>query len=303
MPAPLNLTPVLESHAATLLAEGKLDDALRVGTESLETARRALETDPRYAPLLVQALENLAEIKREAGQFDAAISLYKESLDIAASANLDPAIIAQIRTSLATTLDMSDREDEALPVYEQAIKELESLDPPENLTAAQLRNNAAMGYKRVNKLPLAEQHYLRALEVFEAEQGESADVASIYNNMGSLYYTVGFADQAKEMFEEAMRIRTKVLGADHPDIAQSHASLATVQHELGDNAAAQRSYEHCLRILEAHIQTKAASYEAIGQDYIGLLGSIHEDRKAAVFQKRMEKVLAQVQTGTAAESA
>lgn len=288
----LNLTPVLEGYAASLLAEGKLDEALQAGAEGLATAREALKADERYAPLLVQALENFAEIKREAGQLDEAVTLYQEAIESAAKAGLEPGVVAQIRTSLATTLDLAGREDEALPVFEQAIKDLEALEPPDNLTAAQLRNNVAMTYKNLNKLPLAEQHYLRALEVLEAEEGESADLASIYNNLGALYYAAGFADQAKEMFEEAMRIREHVFGADHADVAQSHASLATVQHELGDDDAAQRSYEQALRILEANIETKASSYEAIGQDYIALLGSIEEDRKAAVFQKRMEKVLA-----------
>ena len=46
-----------------------------------------------------------------------------------------------------------------------------------------------------------------------------------------------------------------------------------------------------LRILEAHLPDEASSYEAVGSDYIALLGSIHEDQKAASFQKRMTKVL------------
>ena len=121
-------------------------------------------------------------------------------------------------------------------------------------------------------------------------------VASICNNLGGLYYAAGFADQAKDMFEDAMNVRFKLLGPNHRDVAQSHSNMATVQHELGDNDGAQRSYEQALRILETHMPQEAESYEAIGNDYIALLGSIQEDRKAAAFQKRMDKVLAQAKT-------
>lgn len=290
----LNLAPILESHAASLLAAGKLDEALAAGAEGIAIARLAVTEDARYQPVLVQALENHAEIMREAGKAEEAIPLYTEALQAAIEAKLDGSVIAQIRTSLATTLDNEGREADAMPIYEQAIKDLEGMEPPDLRTAAQLRNNVAFNYKRVNKLPLAEQHYLRALEIMESTDAGSEDIASIYNNLGGLYYAAGFAGQAKEMFEEAMKLRINLLGPDHRDVAQSHCNLATVQHELGENDAAQRSYEQSLRILEANIRDEASSYEAVGNDYLSLLGSLHEDRKAAIFQKRLEKVLAQV---------
>lgn len=290
----LNLAPILEGHAASLLAAGKIDDALVAGAAGVTIAREAVSQDARYMTVLVQALENHAEIKRESGAIEDAIPLYNEALEAAISIKLDASVIAQIRTALATALDNLGREADAMPVYEQAIKDLEGMEPPDLRTAAQLRNNIAFNYKRANKLPLAEQHYLRALEIMESTDADSEDIASIYNNLGGLYYAAGFAGQAKEMFEEAMSLRISLLGPDHRDVAQSHCNLATVQHELGENDAAQRSYEQSLRILEANIRDEASSYEAVGNDYLSLLGSLHEDRKAAVFQKRMEKVLAQV---------
>jgi len=288
----LNFSPILEGHAANLLAEGKLDEALAEGEKAVAVAREAEKIHPRYQALLVQALENLAEIKRTAGALDESEALYREALEMAIQAKLDVDVLAEIRTSLATLLDQAGDESAAIPVYEQAIKDLEALTPPDLQTAGQLRNNLAMTYKRLDKLALAEQHYLRALETLEVTEGaESEIVASICNNLGGLYYAAGFADQAKDMFEDAMNVRLRLLGANHPDVAQSHSNLATVQHELGDNLAAQRSYEQALRILESHLPQEAESYEAVGNDYVALMGSIHEDRKAAAFQKRMEKVL------------
>ena len=293
----LNINAILQGLAGELLAAGKIDEALAEGEKALTTAREALKIEEQYRGLVVQALENLAEIKREAGQHEAAKPLYEEALEEALKAQLELPVLAQIRTSLATLLDSLGKEAEAVPVYEQAIKDLETMSPPDTQTAGHLRNNLALTYKRMDKFALAEQHYLRALEALEGSEGaESEMVASICNNLGGLYYAAGFADQAKDMFEDAMVVRLKLLGPNHRDVAQSHSNMATVQHELGDNDEAQRSYEQALRILESHMPEEAESYEAVGNDYISLLGSLHEDRKAAAFQKRMDKVLSQAKT-------
>lgn len=296
----LNIKAVVEGRAATLLAEGKTDEATTAGEEAVATARAAVKIDEQYRALLVQALENLAEIHREAGRPGDAEPLYREALEEALRAKLDLDVTAQIRTALATVLDGLDREADSIPFYEQAIKDLESMTPPDMQTAGQLRNNLALNYKRMDKLALAEQHYLRALETLEGSEGsESEMVASICNNLGGLYYAAGFPDQAKDMFEDAMTVRLKLLGPNHRDVAQSHSNMATVQHELGDNEAAQRSYEQALRILESQMPDEAGSYEAIGNDYIALLGTLNEDRKAAAFQKRMSKVLSQTSAPSA----
>jgi tetratricopeptide (TPR) repeat protein len=293
MSAPsLNLAPIVEGHAAALLAEGNLDQALIIGGQSVATARTAVAGDPRFQALLVQALENLAEIERSAERWDESEGHYREALQVAEKAKMELEIIAEIRTSLAALLDVSGRELEALPVYEQAIEELEKIEPLPAVTIGRLLNNVALTHKRMGKLALAEQYYLRALEALEAAYGgDSEEVAALYNNLGGLYYSAGFPDQAKGMFEAALESRRQLLGDDHPDVAQSLSNLATSQHELGELAEAQSNYEASLAILEALIDTKADSYNEVGQDYLAMLGSIEEDQKAAAFQQRMKRVL------------
>jgi tetratricopeptide (TPR) repeat protein len=150
-----------------------------------------------------------------------------------------------------------------------------------------------MTYKGMGKLALAEQHYLRSLETLENKRGrESESVACVYNNLGSLYYAAGFPDQAKEMFEDGLKIRLAVLGEKHRDVAQSYCNLATACHELKDNEASKKHFETSLAILEAQLPAEAASFEATGLDYMAMLDIIGEESKAAAFKKRLEKALA-----------
>lgn len=284
---------LLDNHAANLLSQGRLEEALSAATSALSGLREAVEDDAAEMPRLFTGLQVLAEIQREMGDVSGSEASYGEALEIAGRTTIPADEVARIRTQLATLLDFSQREAEAIPLYEQAISDYEALTPPDEETAAQLRNNLAMIYKGLGKFALAEQHYLRSLETLEAKRGrETEEVASVYNNLGSLYYTAGFPDQAKEMFTEALQIRTKLLGPDHPDVAQSHCNLATANHELGDNAASIRDFEQSLRILELHLADESVSYEAVSLDYIALLENQGEDKKAAAARKRLDKMLA-----------
>ena len=139
-----SLTAIIEGHAASLLAEGKLAEAQTVAREVLEAAREAVAGDASQLPLLVQALENLAEIQREGGEYAESEQLYTEAIERATEAELDPAVTAQIRAALATVIDLSGREEDSLPVYEQAIKELEALTPPDLVTAGQMRDKVSL---------------------------------------------------------------------------------------------------------------------------------------------------------------
>lgn len=295
MPASDSISTLLLNHRpATLVAEGKVDEALKAAAEAVSSARQAVGEDARFQPLLVDALQQLAETQQVDSDVAGAAATYREAIALAEGAGLGADRRAPLRVALATLLDFNDQEAEALPIYEQAIEELEALDPPDHETAGQLRNNVALTYKRQGKFALAEQHYLRAIEALEKTTGDdTVEYAALYNNLGSLYYAAGFADQAQEVFVTALKLREKLLGATHPDVAQSHGNIAAVHYELGNNKAAQQSFEASLNILERHIKEKASSYQATGEDYLALLGSIDEDAKAAAFQKRMHKVLEQ----------
>lgn len=167
--------------------------------------------------------------------------------------------------------------------------ELEAADPPDVLGAARVRNNLALHYKQQGNYALAEQHYLRSMEVLETSLGkECEEVGSLYNNVGSLYYSAGFAEQAKEAFQEALAIRKAVLGDNHPDVAQSLINLGIVHYELGEDEAALQCYQEGIGILESLLPDKELSYLAATDDYIALLGALGKDHEAAEFQEQRD---------------
>lgn len=283
----------LADQLVAWVREGRVDEAVGAAREALTEARHEAEEAGVAESGLVGALEALGMVEKELGHGEDAEGALREALELAVASAATKETLARLRTNLATLLDFSQREADAVPLYEQAIADYEGMSPPAREVSAQLRNNLAMIYKGIGKFALAEQHYLRALELLDSEPGARTEaVAAVFNNLGGLYYTAGFAEQAKEMFTEGLTARVALLGPDHPDVAQSHCNLGTVCHELGDNEAAIEHFERGLAILEEHIQDEAASFEAVGQDYLSLLELMGDEKRAGVLRKRLQRVLA-----------
>ncbi len=121
---------LLDNHAAKLLSEGRLEEALSAATSSLSGLRESVEDDPAEAPRLFAGLQVLADIQREMGDVAGSEASYGEALEIAGRAKIPATEVARVRTQLATLLDFSQREVEAIPLYEQAISDYEALTPP-----------------------------------------------------------------------------------------------------------------------------------------------------------------------------
>jgi tetratricopeptide (TPR) repeat protein len=288
-----SLNATLNGEIDALLEAGRLMEARELGYEALQAAREAAAESPSWRSVLVQALLDIGRVEHADDQLTIAENCFNEAIKICEEIGNEPALMGKVRTRLATMLDFAGRQDQAIETYEKAVTDLETAG--DVLTAARLRNNLALSYKRQGRHALAEQHYLSSVEVMEAQLGrETEEVAALYNNIGGLYYAAGYAEQAKEVFQDALDVRLPLLGPDHPDVSQSTSNLAAVCFELGDYETAQQHYEKALSILEGHLHDpqEAASYEAVGMDYIALLNCIQEEGKANALEQRLRQALA-----------
>ena len=62
------------------------------------------------------------------------------------------------------------------------------------------------------------------------------------NNLAVLYQDMGEYAKAEPLYQEALRIRQKVLGPEHPDTAQSLNNLAALYRAMGEYAKAEPLY-------------------------------------------------------------
>ncbi|MEI6535291.1 MAG: tetratricopeptide repeat protein [Verrucomicrobiaceae bacterium] len=275
-----------------MIEEQPIEEKIQSAATTLREARMAAESDDTDRSRLFTALENLAGLHSLAGNFQKSESLYLEALETGERFSSPPERMASLRSALATLYDFNKREDQAVPLYEQAIEDYEKMTPPQDELSAQLRNNLAMIYKSLEKYAQAEQHYLMALESMEKIHGRYHEhVAALFNNIGGLYYAAGHPEQAKEMHLDALKVRSKVLGPMHPEVAQSYCNLATACYAMNDEAGAVRNYEKSLAVYEENLDTCADSYRHVGEDCIAVLESVDDTRKASEVRRRIARAL------------
>ncbi len=86
--------------------------------------------------------------------------------------------------------------------------------------------------------------------------------ASVRTTMGKTYQALGLYAEAEPHLRQALEIRKRVLGPEHPDVAASLNDLASLLHDEGKRAEAEPLYREALRIRKrvlgpGHLDTSA----------------------------------------------
>ncbi|HEX6291082.1 MAG TPA: tetratricopeptide repeat protein [Herpetosiphonaceae bacterium] len=143
--------------------------------------------------------------------------------------------------------------------------------------------------ERRNPRPLlAIQPHLRCIT--EAAQPRAdARAAGLCNALGYHVWLLGVYPEAQSYLEQALAIRERVLGTDHPDIATSLNNLGVVLSRQGQYATAQRYFEHALairqRVLEVDHPDTTTSLNNLGS-------VLYEQGQYAAAQRYFEQALA-----------
>ncbi|CAF1182076.1 unnamed protein product [Rotaria sordida] len=116
--------------------------------------------------------------------------------------------------------------------------------------------------------------YEKALKTREkALPPNHPDLATSYNNIGSVYDDMGDYSKALEFHEKSYQIFEKALPPNHPSLAISYGNIGQVYKNMGDYSKALEFYEKSLKIREKALppnhSSLATSYNNIGVAYFG----------------------------------
>jgi tetratricopeptide (TPR) repeat protein len=123
----------------------------------------------------------------------------------------------------------------------ELLKDIESSD--ESVT-----NLGALGtiLLEANKFDAAERCYQAFLN--EIPDNCSLVAAACYHNLGNLNSERGDYNHSLTMHEKCLEIEQQLLGGDHPSIAETFDSIASIYYHLGDLVRALSLYEKALQI-------------------------------------------------------
>ncbi|HEY8459767.1 MAG TPA: tetratricopeptide repeat protein, partial [Blastocatellia bacterium] len=113
---------------------------------------------------------------------------------------------------------------EAVNYAQVALKEAEAFGQEDPRLATSLHNAGEL-YVRLEKYDEAERFLQRALSIRKSDDAETARTICA---LARLNYGRGNRDKAERLYRQSLAIREKVLGKDHPDVAESLSGLALV---------------------------------------------------------------------------
>jgi tetratricopeptide (TPR) repeat protein/predicted Ser/Thr protein kinase len=153
----------------------------------------------------------------------------------------------------------------ALACYEKAVALLEELvgRDPDNV---EYQRSLAISLGRVGNLHLVEQHYDRALAVFQRSHDIKLGIADIdprgqrnlsfsYNKLGDVYHKMGENDTAYSMYEESLGIR-RTLADSNPDDDEAQRSYSVSLNRVGDALVEMGKITEALSLYEQSLQRR-----------------------------------------------
>jgi tetratricopeptide (TPR) repeat protein len=203
---------------------------------------------------------------------------YKTLLERVRVLSADDPHIAQLRGAAETAIREGDFElagellNEASERDVAAVRELQNLMSKRLLSAAEAK--AVNGDWKMTQLAYAAaaDYYRQAAEFIEhMPVGGEQPLALYLNEWGSATYLAGDYKGAEPPLQQALALREKALGPDHPDVATSLNNLAELYRAQGRYSEAEPLYQRALAIYEAVLGAEhpnvAASFNNLAELY------------------------------------
>ena len=282
---------LITGAAETELLEAmtKLCDMYRDGTGVELNYKEALKWIKRTAdycireygaehPDTLMALNNLAVVYGELGQYDKALELNKKAYELCCKVrgeeHPDSLIVLN---NLALAYSDSGQYEKAHGLHKKAYElrcKVLGEEHPDTLASL---NNLAVAYGNLGRHEKALELDKKAYELRCKVLGkEHPDTLASLSNLASTYGKLGQHEKALELDKKAYELRCKVLGKEHPDTLTSLSSLAMAYGNLGQYEKAleldEKAYELCRKVFgEEHFNTLTAlnnllvAYSKLGQ--------------------------------------
>ena len=207
------------------------------------------QSPQRYAEERLEGLGIRARLQRTQGDLDASIATEREAIaERVALSGHDHRETALLYNSLAITLGVANRLDEALAAYRETDAIYDALGLGGGLDAQIIRANTGTLALRTGHLREAETLLKSAFEQERALAGDSAAVAAAMGYYGKLLAVTGRDAQAAAVLREAAELSARYAGANSPLAVRNRLFLGEVQLQDGnlDTARATLEAEHAV---------------------------------------------------------
>jgi CHAT domain-containing protein/tetratricopeptide (TPR) repeat protein len=235
-------TYTLWDEIGALYRKQRYADALRPAEQLLDIYRRRLGPDCYYTAL---AANKYGELLHYAERYAEAEAQFREALRACrADVGEDHPGVGAVTGNLALSVGKQGRYPEARRLHETALKISAQLRGEHHPDTAVACNNLAGCLDGQALYAESETYYRQALAALRPVGGDR--LARAYNNLALNLHRQGKYDEAVPLFEDALRARIEVSGADHPETGRVYMNQAGNRQAQGDFAEAEALYRKAL---------------------------------------------------------
>jgi C4-dicarboxylate-specific signal transduction histidine kinase len=168
------------------------------------------------------------------------------------------------------------------------------MNPNKRLRLAREKFQAGLDALKAARYQQAADYSLEAAELWKRLKGKEQNYAACLGNAASALVAIGRYAKATSLFEEAISLQKQVLGAEHPDVANSLNTLAVICRAQGDYEKAKQLHEKALAVREKTLGSEHADVA----DSLNNLASIYQAQgdteKAQQYLQRAQAIINKV---------
>lgn len=229
-----------EAYIRTLLkmtdtqrSKGNIDKARQLADTAETILDRHLSSNRQ---LLADIRHKQGVLSIDRGQFDQAISLLNESIEIRiAASGSEDTLLAMTYNGLGNLFFFKGDYDGALSSYTRAYELALKRKIPEDADLAMFIQNTGIIYAQKGDYEKAETAFANSLRINERIMAQDApDLAMLYLNMGRLLILAYKDNEALEYYDRAEEILLKKVGLNHPDLAGIYLNKGQIYVHMAD---------------------------------------------------------------------
>lgn len=226
--------------------EGHYENAEKLARSTIEFA----EKNKLAASEIAVSYNDLSAILLRLQRYDEAANASSQSLELYKTAN-DQRGVALACVNLSNVKCMQKDYPAAEKLAREALAIREKILGPDHEEIAICLSNIGNIALRDNRLDEAKPLFDRALAIAR-KNNDSKDEATIMSNIGSLLRDQKDYPKAEELFTKAIAQHEKLLGTNHPTVAEDLLSYSKCLKKMGRDSDARAMFERAKQIHVEH---------------------------------------------------
>ncbi len=253
--------------------------------EAYERAReRTIQTLGPGHPSLARILSDLGIAHQALGEYDEAARLLERARELLEEAQgPQHPDVALVLVNLGQLAHDRGQPEVAESLYRRALSLQEAAFGSKHPDMAMTVGLLGIVLRRRGELDEALALHRRAVAIADSSDRKHPDAASFHAYLGSTLQQLGKLEEAELHLRDALKLRERALGPDHPALAESLGKLGFVLEQTGDLKQALTHYRRALEIEE----------QALGPDHPDLALSLDD---IGVAQRRLGNLDAALQS-------